>query len=139
METTLRDEDRAGSLEGPVELLEARLDLPVQVADAFPEEASLLGGQHADDPVCTQRRVEGVKMQLLLPPRRGKEPNCDAFQALPSKYIMQQVAFRPDVAHFHKSLPSLVLAERGLLEIAQPLGALGFLKDNRQILPNPKP
>lgn len=50
MEPAVVDEEAGGSLGGPEELGEARLDLLVQEADPLFEEPQLLGRQGHDDP-----------------------------------------------------------------------------------------
>lgn len=67
MQSALTDESGTRPFVGPVEFLETRLDLPIQVSDALFEEAPLLCGQHANDPGVGEHREEEAQEEGLLP------------------------------------------------------------------------
>lgn len=97
VKTALRDEDSAGSFEGPGELLEARLNLSVEVADPLFEEAPLLCGQHADDP-GEAGEAEGVRpqpqAQPSLPLHTGPSQNLAAKIAVETELCKVQFSRR---------------------------------------------
>ena len=57
MYAALCDEKSTGPLQGPVQLLEPRVDLLIQEPDTFFEQGLLVWGQHGNDPASKRRPV----------------------------------------------------------------------------------
>lgn len=57
MYAALCDEKSTGPLQGPVQLLEPRVDLLIQEPDTFFEQGLLIWGQHGNDPASKRRPV----------------------------------------------------------------------------------
>ena len=59
MHAALGDEEGTGPLQGPIQLLQSRVDLLIQEPDPLFEQGLLVWGQHGNNPVNEGRRVAG--------------------------------------------------------------------------------
>ena len=71
MYAALCDEKSTGPLQGPVQLLEPRVDLLIQEPDTFFEQGLLICGQHGNDPASKRRPVaNGDELRQTSPPHQ---------------------------------------------------------------------
>ena len=71
MYAALCDEKSTGPLQGPVQLLEPRVDLLIQEPDTFFEQGLLVWGQHGNDPASKRRSVpNGDELRQTSPPNQ---------------------------------------------------------------------